>query len=69
VSDHELPNDLNALDTTDLDEARTSRDARLTMLFRRWPALSRRELRELRVTWRERVRIARHVGRTKPPSD
>jgi len=67
VSDPELPNDLNALDRTDLDDARTSRDDRLTPLFRRWPTLSRRELRELRETWGERVRIARHVGRTKPP--
>jgi hypothetical protein len=69
VSDHELPNDLNVLDRTDLDDARTSRDDRLTTLFRRWPALSRREQRELRVTWRERVRLARHVGRTKPRSN
>jgi hypothetical protein len=69
VSDHELPNDLNVLDRTDLDDARTSRDDRLTALFRRWPALSRREQRELRVTWRERVRLARHVGRTKPRSN
>ena len=67
MSDPELPNDLNALDRTDLDDARTSRDDRLTPLFRRWPTLSRRELRELRETWSERVRIARHVGRTKPP--
>ena len=67
MSDPELPNDLNALDRTDLDDARTSRDDRLTPLFRRWPTLSRRELRELRETWGERVRIARHVGRTKPP--
>ncbi len=68
MSDHELPNDLNALERTDLDDARRSRDDRLTALFRRWPTLSRRELRELRLTWSERVRIARHVGRTKPPS-
>ena len=62
MSDHELPSDLNALDRPDLDDARTSRDDRLSALFRRWPALSSRELRELRETWRERVRIARHVG-------
>jgi hypothetical protein len=67
VSDPELPNDLNAVDRTDLEHARTSRDDRLTPLFRRWPALSRGELRELRQTWSERVRIARHVGRTKTP--
>jgi hypothetical protein len=40
-----------------LDPAR--REARLTSLFRRWPALADEEQRELRRLWDERVRQAK----------
>jgi hypothetical protein len=42
----------------------------LTPLFRRWPALSQLELRELRRLYAERIRIAKHLGslRARRPS-
>jgi hypothetical protein len=38
---------------------RAAREDRMTRLFRRWPALNRNELRELRRLWDERVRKAK----------
>ena len=58
-----LPEDLSALDTHDLTRARVERDDHLTSLFRRWPRLTRSELRDLRATYAERVRLARFFGR------
>ena len=58
-----LPDDLAGLDGATLDETRKAQDERLAKLFRRWPSLSRRELSELRHTWSDRVRVARHLGR------
>jgi len=36
------------------------RERRITVLFRRWPALNSRELGELRGLWDERIRRAKH---------
>ena len=58
-----LPDDLSVLDGPELTRARVERDERLTSLFRRWPRLSRGELRDLRVTYAERIRLARVFGR------
>lgn len=38
-------------------------DARLARLFRRWPRLDRTELTELRTLYRDRMRVARELGR------
>jgi hypothetical protein len=57
-----LPQDLSTLGIEELDSARHETDARLTPLFRRWPALSKREMAELRGLYEERVRLARHLG-------
>jgi hypothetical protein len=59
----ELPDDLAAMRTVELEQQRAVRDERLVPLFRRWPALSRTELRELRRLYGERLRIAKYVGR------
>jgi hypothetical protein len=59
----DLPDDLAAMETTELAQQGALRDERLAPLFRRWPALSRVELRQLRVLYAERVRIARYLGR------
>jgi hypothetical protein len=59
----ELPDDLAAMDTSELSEQRAIRDDRLTPLFRRWPALGRSELAQLRRMYAERLRIARSLGR------
>ena len=58
-----LPEDLSVLDARDLTRARVERDDRLTTLFRRWPRLTRLETRELKATYAERLRLARHFGR------
>ena len=58
-----LPDDLSALDAPELTRARVERDEHLTSLFRRWPGLSRGELRDLRATYAERIRLARVFGR------
>ncbi|HET6623953.1 MAG TPA: hypothetical protein VFG70_05435 [Gaiellaceae bacterium] len=58
-----LPDDLSELDTRELTRARVERDDHITSLFRRWPRLSRGELRDLRATYAERVRLARFFGR------
>ena len=59
----ELPDDLAALEPDELERQRAARDERLTPLFRRWPALSRLEGRELKQLYGERLRIARFLGR------
>jgi hypothetical protein len=64
-----LPDDLSALDAPELTRARVERDEHLTSLFRRWPRLSRGELRDLRVTYAERIRLARVFGRRSRRAD
>ena len=59
----ELPDDLKALAPAELAEQRAIRDAKIAPLFRRWPDLSRFELRQLRQMYLERLRIAKHLGR------
>lgn len=59
----QLPDDLAAMEAQELARERAIRDERLTRLFRRWPALSRLEVRELKKIYRERLRIAKHLGR------
>ena len=60
---NELPDDLAAMGAAELSEQRAIRDDKLATLFRRWPALNRLELRQLRQMYAERLRIARYVGR------
>jgi hypothetical protein len=57
-----LPRSLSLLDETELRDARHDRDERMSVLFGRWPSLSKIELRELRTLSDERQRLARHVG-------
>jgi hypothetical protein len=59
----DLPDDLAVMGPAELSEQRALRDDKLAALFRRWPALDRPELRELRRMYAERLRIARYVGR------
>jgi hypothetical protein len=61
----ELPENLSALSDERLREERNARDERLRPLFRRWPSLSKFEMRELRRVYNERVRLARRIGRTR----
>lgn len=42
--------------------ARDTRDERLSVLFRRWPSLTKIEMNEIRRLHDERQRLARHVG-------
>jgi hypothetical protein len=69
-----LPEDLSALDQEELTRARNTRDARLTVLFRRWPALNKVETKEIRQLHDERTRLAKYFGRLRrrrlrrPPS-
>ena len=58
----ELPDDLAAMPVTELSQQRAVRDAKIAPLFRRWPALSRFELRQLRRLYAERLRIAKYLG-------
>lgn len=58
----ELPDDLAAMEHAELNEQSALRDERLAALFRRWPSLSRLELRHLRELYVDRMRIARYVG-------
>jgi len=58
----ELPQDLASMDAAELSLQRDLREDRLAPLFRRWPALSRMEMRRLRELYRETVRIAKHLG-------
>jgi hypothetical protein len=57
-----LPKHLSALDHEQLRDATDCRDARMSTLFHRWPALSKMEMRELRMLSDERQRLARHAG-------
>jgi hypothetical protein len=59
---NELPEDLSALGQAELRDARETRDVRVTLLFRRWPSLTRPEMKELRRLYDERQRLARYVG-------
>ncbi len=63
----ELPDDLAAMGVDELAEQCEVRDHHLVPLFRRWPALRRRELRELRRVYGERLRIARYLGSIRAP--
>jgi hypothetical protein len=45
-----------------LERGTKARDRRLTRLFRRWPALTRAELAELRRLYDERMRLAKLHG-------
>jgi hypothetical protein len=58
----ELPDDLAVMGPAELSKQCALRDDTLATLFPRWPALDGRELRQLRATYAERLRIARHVG-------
>ena len=58
----DLPQNLARLDDNELRDARHDRDERMSLLFGRWSALSKVELRELRRLSDERQRLARHVG-------
>lgn len=57
-----LPKHLSALTHAQLRLACDRRDARISTLFRRWPALSKMEMSELRRLSDERQRLAKHVG-------
>ena len=57
-----LPKDVSALDRAGLRRARDTRDERLSVLFRRWPALNKIEMKEIRRLHDERQRLARYVG-------
>jgi hypothetical protein len=57
-----LPKHLSALTKAQLRRARDRRDARMSTLFRRWPALSKMEMSELRRLSDERQQLAKHAG-------
>jgi hypothetical protein len=57
-----LPENVSALDREGLRRARETRDERLSILFRRWPSLTKIELKEIRRLNDERQRLARYVG-------
>jgi hypothetical protein len=59
----ELPDDLATMETDDVVQQGVVRDELLAPLFRRWPRLSRIELRQLKNLYAERVRIAKYRGR------
>lgn len=65
----ELPEDLAAVGCAELSAQRAIRDDKLAPLFRRWPALSRPELRQLRRLYAERLRIAKHLGSSRVRND
>lgn len=56
-----LPKNLLLLDGDALEDARRDREERMSRLFRRWPSLTKNQLRELRTLSDERQRLARHV--------
>lgn len=58
-----LPDDISELDRHELRKASDARDERLSILFRRWPSLSRIEMKEIRQVSDERQRLARCIGR------
>jgi len=57
-----LPKDLSALNQEGLGQARSARDERLSVLFRRWPSLSKIERKEIRRLHNERLRLAKYIG-------
>lgn len=57
-----LPKNVSALDQERLRRERDTREARLTVLFRRWPLLTKIELKEIRRLHDDRLRLARYVG-------
>ena len=59
----DLPGKLSELNAEALERAANAREKRLSPLFRRWPALSRIELAELKRLYNERLLIARYLGR------
>jgi hypothetical protein len=64
-----LPKDLSALNQEGLRHARSTRDERLSVLFRRWPSLSKVERKEIRRLHNERLRLAKYLGmRRREPS-
>jgi hypothetical protein len=63
----ELPQELTVMDPAELSIQRDLRDDELAPLFRRWPALSRVELRRLKKLYHETVRIAQHLGQRRLP--
>jgi hypothetical protein len=64
----QLPENLSNASDESLQQAVKTREARLTPLFRRWPRLSRAEMEELRQLYRERLRVAKYLGRNRPRS-
>ena len=62
---NELPQNLSALSDEALERERDACDERLRPLFRRWPSLTRGEMRELRRAYDERLRLARWIGRAR----
>jgi hypothetical protein len=59
----DLPSEISELNAEALERAANVREKRLSPLFRRWPALSRIELAELKRLYNERLLIARYLGR------
>ena len=57
-----LPEDLSTLSPERVNQAATARDKQISVLFRRWPSLTRVETRELSRLYNERLRVARYVG-------
>jgi hypothetical protein len=64
-----LPKDLSSLNQEGLRHARSARDERLSVLFSRWPSLSKVERKEIRRLHNERMRLAKYSGmRRRQPS-
>lgn len=57
-----LPDNVWMLDRDQLREASDSRDERLSILFRRWPSLTKIETKEISQLYEERQRLARCIG-------
>jgi hypothetical protein len=57
-----LPKDISELGQEGFRHARDARDERLSILFRRWPALTKIEMREIRQLHDERQRLAAYMG-------
>jgi hypothetical protein len=66
--DERRAEDLAEVPERELHEAARDRDEQIAPLFRRWPRLSRRELSELSRLYRERIRVARQLGRRRAPA-
>ena len=57
-----LPEAVTTLPSQALEREVEVRDIHITRLFRRWPALKRAELSELRRLYDERLRLAKSLG-------